>query len=242
MSRILVFSAHSADFCSRSGGTLHKHVLAGDEVRVVSLTFGERSESGGLYAGGAKPALGEVKQVRREETAQAAEILGVEIDFLDWEDLSFEYSPARAKLLAQEIRSFRPDLVLTHHGPDPISMDHDTTWRLVLRAAQMAAAPGMELDGAPAPRPQIYLFEATVPLTEAEGFVPDLYVDVTDVWQVKVQAMEAFHRAQGFLVPWYTDVAQRRAFQARQIARSSGAQYAEAFERVLPWVGDYLPG
>jgi 4-oxalomesaconate hydratase len=242
MSRILVFTAHSADFCSRSGGTLHKHVKAGDAVRVVALTYGERSESGGLYAGGVTPPLDEVKQIRREETMQAAEILGVEIDFLDWEDLSFEYSPERAKQLAREIRSFRATLLLTHHGPDPISMDHDTTWRLSLRAAQMAAAPGLELDLPPVPRPQIYLFEATVPLTEAEGFVPDLYIDITDVWPVKIEAMEAFHRAQGFLTPWYTQVAERRAFQARQIARGSVAQYAEAFERVLPWVGDYLPG
>jgi 4-oxalomesaconate hydratase len=241
MSRILVFSAHAADFCSRSGGTLHKHAQAGDAVRVVALTYGERSESGGLYADGAKPPLDEVRQIRHEETIEAAEILGVEVDFLDWADLSFEYSPQRAKTLAHEIRTFRPDVLLTHHGPDPISMDHDTTWRLVVRAAQLAAAQGLESDLAPVPRPQTYLFEATVPLTEAEGFVPELYVDVSDVWPVKVAAMEAFQRAQAFLVPWYTDVAERRAFQARQISNRTDIQYAEAFERVLPWVGDFLP-
>jgi 4-oxalomesaconate hydratase len=241
MSRILVFSAHAADFCSRSGGTLHKHSASGDEVRVVALTYGERSESGGLYANGAKPPLSEVKKIRREEASQAAEILGVEIDFLEWEDLSFEYSSQRAKQLAEEIRAFRPDLLLTHHGPDPISVDHDTTWQLVTRAAQMAGALGLESDLAPLPRPQIYLFEATVPLTEVEGFVPNVYVDVTDEWPVKVAAMEAFQRAQGFLVQWYTEVAQRRAFQAGKIVPSAGMQYAEAFERVLPWVGKSLP-
>jgi 4-oxalomesaconate hydratase len=182
-----------------------------------------------------------VKKIRREEASQAAEILGVEIDFLEWEDLSFEYSSQRAKQLAEEIRAFRPDLLLTHHGPDPISVDHDTTWQLVTRAAQMAGALGLESDLAPLPRPQIYLFEATVPLTEVEGFVPNVYVDVTDEWPVKVAAMEAFQRAQGFLVQWYTEVAQRRAFQAGKIVPSAGMQYAEAFERVLPWVGKSLP-
>lgn len=241
MARILVFSAHAADFCSRSGGTLHKHVLSGDAVRVVALTMGERSESGGLYAGGAKPPLEEVKAIRREEANEAAGVLGVDLDFLDWGDLSFEASPMRAKELAHEIRSFRPDMLITHHGPDPISMDHDTTWRLVIRAAQMGAAPGLESELSPVPRPSTYLFEATVPLTEAEGFAPDTYVDVTDVWPVKVEAMKCFHRAQGFLVPWYTDVAERRAFQARQLSHNSEIQFAEAFERVLPWVGERLP-
>jgi len=59
--RILVFSAHVADFCSRAGGTLARHVRAGDRAKVVALTYGERSESGGLYAAGARPPLEEVK-------------------------------------------------------------------------------------------------------------------------------------------------------------------------------------
>jgi 4-oxalomesaconate hydratase len=241
MSRVLVFSAHVADFCSRSGGTLRKHVLAGDDVRVVALSMGERSESGGLYADGAKPSLQEVRRIRREDGLRAAEVLGVEIDFLNWGDLCFDFTSERATLLAQEIRAFRPDLLITHHGPDPVSMDHDTTWRLATRAAQIAGAPGLESDLAPASRPQTYLFEATIPLTEVEGFAPDLYVDVTDVWDAKVQALKVFEQAQGFLLPWYTDVAQRRAFQASKLCRGKDIRYAEAFERVLPWVGDSLP-
>lgn len=53
--RLLVFSAHSADFCLRAGGTLARCVRDRGEARIVSLTYGERSESGGLYAGGARP-------------------------------------------------------------------------------------------------------------------------------------------------------------------------------------------
>lgn len=42
---ILVFSAHTADFCSRAGGTLAKYVRKGDKVHVTDLTYGERGES-----------------------------------------------------------------------------------------------------------------------------------------------------------------------------------------------------
>ena len=239
--RLLVFSAHAADFCSRAGGTMCRYARWGAQVRVVALTLGERSESGGLYAGGAKPSLSEVREIRREEAIQAAATLGADIGFVGWSDLSFDFTLERVKRLAEEIRAFRPDVLLTHHGPDPVSVDHDTTWQLARRAVQMAGAVGLESDLPPVPGPQVFLFEATIPLTEVEGFAPDTYVDITDVWQVKLAALGAFRRAQEFLAPWYTEVAERRGFQARRLSRRSDIHYAEAFERVLPWVGDRLP-
>ena len=51
---LLVFSAHAADFCSRSGGAIALHTLAGASTQFVDLTFGERAESEAhqvLYAG-----------------------------------------------------------------------------------------------------------------------------------------------------------------------------------------------
>lgn len=238
--KILVISAHVADFCSRAGGTIAKHVRDGDEARVIALTYGERSESGGLYAGGAHPSFDEVKAIRREEGLEAAGILGAEIDFWDWSDLCFEYTQERAIAIAQEIRRYRPDVLLTHHGPDPVSVDHDSTYRLAMRAAQIAGAPGLESENPPARRPEVFLFEATIPLTEAEGFAPELYVDITDVWDTKLRALKAFHRAQGVLESWYTDRAKLRAFQAGRLGLAD-CQYAEAFERTTPWVGSHLP-
>jgi len=35
--RVLVVSAHAADFCSRAGGTIAKYVNAGHVVRILSL-------------------------------------------------------------------------------------------------------------------------------------------------------------------------------------------------------------
>jgi len=239
--RILVFSAHCADFCSRAGGTIAKHARNGDEVRVVALTFGERSESGGLYADGTRPTLADVKAVRREEAERAAAILGAGITFLGWEDLRFDYSQERVISLAEEIRAFRPDVILTHHGPDPCSVDHDTCSRLVMRASQIAGAAGLESAHSPARGAPVFFFEATIPLTELEGFNPDFYVNITDVWESKLAALRAFERGQGFLASWYTDQAKLRAFQARRLTGRSDILYAEAFERTSPWVGERLP-
>ena len=239
--KILIFSAHSADFCSRSGGTIAKHVRKGDEVRVVELTYGERSESGGLYTEGSTLSLEEIKGIRHEESINAASILGAEIHFLDWGDLTFDYSAEQVKKLAEQIRVFCPDAILTHHGPDPVSVDHDTTWHLVTRAVQIAASSGIESDYPPVLKSPLFLFEATLPLTDLEGFKPDFYIDITDVWEVKLEALKTFHRAQGFLEFWYTDLARQRAFQARSLSGYSEIKYAEAFERTRPWVGTHLP-
>lgn len=237
---ILVFSAHAADFCSRAGGTIAKYTRAGEQVRVVALSYGERSESSGLYAEDAAPTLSEIRQIRHEEASAAASILGAEIHFLDWGDLTFEYSMERVWTLAEEIRAFRPSAILTHHGPDPQSVDHDTTWRLVMRAAQIARAQGVETELAPVRAVPIFLFEATIPLTELEGFHPNVYVDVTDVWATKKEALDAYSRAQGFLAAWYSDQARHRAFQAQRLSGRREIEYAEAFTRTTPWVGNAL--
>jgi 4-oxalomesaconate hydratase len=237
----LVFSAHVADFCSRSGGTIARYTRDGADVRVVCLTRGERSESGGLFRDGAKPDLKSVGQVRQEELDHAAEILGVEASVVGWDDLGFGYTPENVRRLAEEVRAFSPDLILTHHGPDPRSVDHDITYQLAVRAAQVAGAPGLESAHPARGRVPVFLFEATIPLTELEGFCPNLYIDITDVWDTKVAALKAFGRAQGFLLEWYTDVARHRASQAQRLCGRSDILYAEAFESTSPWVGRALP-
>jgi LmbE family N-acetylglucosaminyl deacetylase len=114
-------------------------------------------------------------------------------------------------------------------------------WRLTLRAAQVAGVPRLESDQAAVRWSDSFLFEATVPLAELEGFRPDLYIDITDTWRTRLDALESFRRAQGFLVPSYTDVARRRALQAQNLSSREDIQYAEGFERVFPWVEHCLP-
>ena len=59
--RVLVFSAHAADFCSRAGGTIARFVDAGTAVHIHDLSFGERCEAPALYALDPTPSLDEIK-------------------------------------------------------------------------------------------------------------------------------------------------------------------------------------
>ena len=81
--RLLVVSAHTADFCSRAGGA-HR----------ATRESGRRGEGGDAHLRGAvrvpgactpvaRPALDAVKTVRREEAERAAAALGAEIAFCD---------------------------------------------------------------------------------------------------------------------------------------------------------------
>src|SRR5438270_10321937 len=70
MARVLVVSPHPDDESLGCGGTLHRHVEAGDAVRVVFLTSGEH--------GGHGLPPSEAGALREQEARRAAEIIGIE--------------------------------------------------------------------------------------------------------------------------------------------------------------------
>ena len=65
--RILAVSAHPADFCSRAGGTLIKHIRAGSKAKVIWLTHGESDESQLLYKQRPGISVEEVRRIREKE-------------------------------------------------------------------------------------------------------------------------------------------------------------------------------
>lgn len=236
---ILVFSAHAADFASRSGGTLALYARRGAAVHVVDLTYGERGESEDYWARPGPKSLEECKRVRAAEAAEAASILGATIEFLDWGDYPLEVGRERLESLARLIRSRRPGIILTHWKCDPFNVDHEVTAAAVLRATGMAAVPGFEPETARIDWPSVFAFEPTVPRDDATGFVPDHYVDIGEVFDIKLAALGAL-RSQSKLVRFYTQWAEYRGFQAAQSA-SRPVRYAEAFQRYTAAVSGRLP-
>src|SRR3954469_23307396 len=78
----LVITAHPGDFVWRAGGAIALHAKKGYRVKIVCLSFGERSESQFAWK---EPGatLKKVKRGRSEEAEKAARILGAEIEFFD---------------------------------------------------------------------------------------------------------------------------------------------------------------
>lgn len=241
---ILVFSAHAADFCSRSGGTLALYAQQGSQVHVIDLTFGERGESEDYWSQQDSGSITEVKKIREAEANEAANILGVSIEFLDYGDYPLYINQEQQIALARIVRSYKPDIILTHWKNDPHNIDHQVTTEAVIRACTLAAAPGFDEDPSSVhpsvhSLPHIFLFEPTVPRNDVTGFTPDTFVDIGEVFDIKTKALEAL-RSQAKLVPWYSQWAQYRATQARQWS-GDPIQYAEALQRYTASVAKGLP-
>ncbi|MEM9104361.1 MAG: PIG-L deacetylase family protein [Pseudomonadota bacterium] len=236
----LVISAHAADFVWRCGGAIALHQKRGYAVTVVCLSYGERGESARLWKEG--KSLEEVKAVRRKEAENAAQALNVhDIQFLDLGDYPLDLGREAQDRVVDIIRAVQPRFMLSHSQYDPYNTDHMRTTEFVLTCRMIAQAwghnPGETVLGAP----QLYLFEPHQ--TEQMGWKPDVFLDITDVWENKRAAIECME-GQQHLWDFYTNVAENRGNHFR---RNSGGQaggrparFAEGFQSVFPRTVDEL--
>jgi 4-oxalomesaconate hydratase len=225
----LVISAHSADFVWRAGGAIALHAEKGYRVRVVCLSYGERGESAKLWRMEGMT-LERVKQDRQREAAQAAEILGCEIVFLDRGDYPLRVGDDVLFAIVDQFRDLKPEFVLTHSLEDPYNFDHPLAAHLTQEARIVAQAHGHNPSQPVIGAPPVFLFEPHQ--TEQCNWKPDVFLDIGSVWEKKRKAFECM-AAQEHLWEYYTRVAQQRGNQA---ARNSGAKvvYGEAYQRLFP--------
>lgn len=233
--RLLVISAHAADFVWRSGGVIAKYIKGGANVSVVVLSFGVRGESNDLWKAEGQTAEN-VKKIRRQEIEQAAGILGVKnIEFWDFEDYPMEINRERLDRLAKKIREVRPDTILTHSEHDRFNPDHEAVCRYVVQASIMSNSAGVRMEGLPHTK-QMKIFGFEPHQTEISSFVPDTIIDITEVFDLKKAAMNCF-AAQQHLIEYYTNRAFMRGNHARRCSGNQSYKYAEAFTRYFPFVG-----
>ncbi len=237
----LVVSAHAADFVWRCGGAIAHHAALGYDVTVVCLSFGERGESAKLWKQEGMT-LDKVRAARWSEAENAAKALGVhELISMDLGDYPLRLSDEDKFRLVDIIRAVQPAFILSHSKYDPYNTDHMYSTEVVLETRMIAQAwghkPGEKVLGSP----QVYLFEPHQ--TEQMGWKPDVFLDITDVWDKKRAAIECME-GQEHLWEYYTRVAQNRAnhFQRNSGGQSGGrpAKYAEGFQSVFPRTVDEL--
>ena len=229
-------SAHSADFVWRAAGAIATVTASGGAATVVSLSFGERGESGELWKQEGQT-LENVKAVRRAEAEAAAGILGAEIVFLDRGDYPLEIDTAAIAELTELMLDVEPDVVLGHARQDPFNPDHGVASDAMIRARQLASGAGVASDFRTIAPPALLLFEPHQP--ELCGFVPTTFLDITPVWERKLAAMEVMG-AQEYLRQYYTERAGHRANHARRISGRAEVRFAEAFQREVPQVVEGL--
>jgi len=238
--RIQVIGAHSADFVWRAGGAVAKAVAGGGQAEVIALSYGERGESGELWKD-SDPAhpqtVDNVKRVRHAEAEAAAAHLGASFRCLDFGDYPLQIDAERLLAIAECIREFAPDVLITHTDADPFNPDHPVAHTAVDRARSLAAGAGVSSAFPTIKPPQLFLFEPHQP--ELCHFTPNVHVDITAVWERKLDAMAEMH-AQQYLQTYYAQRGEQRGNHARRASGDQAVRYAESFQRVIPEVVDEL--
>ena len=236
MTGLLVIGAHSADFVWRAGGAVAVATSSGGQARVIALSYGERGESGELWKEPGQT-VERVKEIRHQEAERAAALLGADFRCLDLGDYPLEIDAAALQRIADEIREFAPDVLLTHTTVDPFNPDHGPAGAAVDRARSLAAGAGVPSAFETVTPPALLLFEPHQP--ELCAFTPTIFVDITAVYEQKLAAM-AEMEAQAYLQTYYAERAAHRGNHARRASGRSEVRYAEAFQRVTPEVVDEL--
>jgi 4-oxalomesaconate hydratase len=179
----------------------------------------------------------EVKEARHREAVVAADVLGATLHTFDAGDYPLLETTDLLDRVVRTYRTVMPSVVLTHTEHDPWNRDHETAHAIATRGRIIAQAPGYDPGAAVLGSPPVFLFEPHQ--TEYSGFMPDVLLDITEVWDRKLEAMRCME-GQQHLWDYYTDVAKRRGAQAR---RNSGPNLglpsetmSEAYQRLYPQV------
>lgn len=170
---VLAFGAHPDDVELMCAGAMVKMARKGHRVGVVSLTAGELGSRGSA-------------EIRRSEFKKAGEIMGLTVQkILDIPDGGVAVTEDYKKKVILEIRTWRPPVIFAPYWKTR-HPDHGNCSRLVREAAFLSGLVKME-NGLPPFRPTRVIY-----YMERYEFSPSFIIDITDVFEIKMKAVEAY--------------------------------------------------
>lgn len=185
--RVLVLGAHPDDAEVAAGGLVVRHALRGSQVRMISVTDGR--------SGHHAVAPEDLVRVRRQEASLAGERIGAEYHVWDFPDGALEPTLAVRGAIIREIRSFAPDLVLTHR-PHDYHPDHRAVGVAVQDASYLVTVPHV-CPEVPALRSDPVVAYMGDLFTRPTPLRADVLLNVTHEFDLVVQ-MAACHASQFF--------------------------------------------
>jgi LmbE family N-acetylglucosaminyl deacetylase len=198
--RIMFIGAHPDDIEPQAGGTIAKFTRAGHDVLiVVAVNTG-----------------GEISDTRKNESIQAAKILGAKIKHLGLDQIDFRFDRKVVQTIDKVITDYNPDQIFTCWEYDS-HQDHQAVSKSVLAACRKNDI-------------NLLFYEPVIPggLTP-HGFESNYYVDISDTIDEKIMSVKA-HESQisKYGDDWVEAVYGRSKMWGFQI----NVAYAEAFKAV----------
>jgi LmbE family N-acetylglucosaminyl deacetylase len=207
--RIIMIGAHPDDCDQDGGGTAALFASMGYAVKFVSVTNGDaghQTEGGGALA-----------KRRIAEAHEAGKRFGVVYDVLDNHDGELLPSLDIRLQVIRKIREWNADIVIAPR-PNDYHPDHRYTGVLVQDAAYMVAVPNVAPDTPPLKKNPIFLYFQDF-FQRPNSFRPDIAIDITSVFEQKMDALDA-HQSQVYeWLPWiggYVDQVPKNAIDRRK--------------------------
>ncbi len=179
--RVLILAAHMDDEILGVGGTIAKHVAAGDSVTVCiacKRAYNHRFDP-------------PIVQEEKEAAERAAKVLGYQdVRFLDLRDeLLDERLLDIIVPLENCLQQVKPSIVYTHHRGDS-NQDHRAVFQATLVACRAIAQPKV---------PRLLCYEVAssteqAPPFQEYAFQPNFYVDISHFLDRKIEALKAYVR------------------------------------------------
>jgi N-acetylglucosamine malate deacetylase 1 len=231
---ILAIGAHPDDIELIIGGTIAKMVAMGKKVVILDLTRGELGTRG-------------TPEERAEEARNAAHMLGIQDRFnLDLGDGRLENTFENRVKVIEQVRKYRPVLVMTHHWHD-LHPDHCSAAELMKFSMYTDGMEKFPASGQPY-RPNEVLF-----FMGHFHFEPSFIVDISDHFEKKLEAVRCYKsqlfnpeiegKRTGISRPDFLEIIESRA---RHYGSLIQKKYGEPFfsRRPVPMadpVGHYQP-
>ena len=175
---ILAIGVHPDDVELSCSGTLLKHIAAGKKCGILDLTSGE------LGTRGSGP-------LRLQEAAEAAKILGVSLRRnLGMADGFFRNDADHQLAIIKVIREYQPEIILCNAVTDR-HPDHGRSSQLVSEACFYSGLRKIvtEADGK---EQEAWRPKAVYHYIQDRHIKPDFIVDITEVADKKMEAIQAF--------------------------------------------------
>jgi LmbE family N-acetylglucosaminyl deacetylase len=222
--RVLAVVAHPDDADYLCAGTLARAKADGAAIGICVLCQGDRGQP--------TPPLENLADLRREEMAAAAGVLGAVLLRGEFSDGHLADIPEHRERLVELFRQFRPTLILTHSADDYHS-DHRVAGALAEAASWYCTSAGH-----PGPSPVMAVQPAlwwmdTMNMTR---FEPGFYVDISQYVDVKRRMLDCHtSQLQRAGDRSFSPLETQMLWQSESRGAQAGVEAAEAFRLHLAW-------